>query len=574
MHEKDVAEIEIELSPNLSEESRDPITHRIKRIIDRNRGKEKGKGAGASTYYINGQPVNLKKVQKLVNETYSISIDNLCTFLPQDKVGSFSGFDSKMLLQETEKSLSGTKYLYKQHLDLIELEKDILSHGSNLISHKEKLSRLEEEFKRLEREKVLMEEREKLLKEIKLLEQKHAWVQFDQTREHALQLKNKKKVLKGRLSEARKSLEPIKNSVGVATHNIDRVKSHTKDLDRTIQTCRKQYDAGLKKAEKFQDEIETEALALSSIDSLQRRAEQAMEEKSNKLEQMQANLNQFPSEDGLEMTYTNSTDELRELKKRLQQAKREVEKTQSFSKETVDKRDGLSRKFKRMCDDKARRNEKIFRENPKLHETYKWIQHNGKEFRRPVSGPIVCEISPKDANVAAYIEQHVSRSVMKSYVVECKSDYNLLYREIREKKKLPINIIVIEQGELRARKQEFSDEKMDVLRKDHGVLGYLDEGFDAPDPIREALRESSMVHRVLVGGIKTQSSIDTKKLLDYLSQQERGRSGLKGSCIIAMKGNESHKVSGNERYIVTFMPFYFAHLIVQSCFNINEINYG
>merc|ERR1712238_22055 len=126
----------------------------------------------------------------------------------------------------------------------------------------------------------------------------------------------------------------------------------------------------------------------------------------------------------------NSTDELRELKKRLQQAKREVEKTQSFSKETVDKRDGLSRKFKRMCDDKARRNEKIFREYPKLHETYKWIQHNGKEFRRPVSGPIACEISPKDANVAAYIESHVNKKVLKNYVVECKSDYNLLYREI------------------------------------------------------------------------------------------------------------------------------------------------
>ena len=40
-------------------------THTIRRVIDRDRGSENGKGAGASTFYINGHKSNLKSVKEL-----------------------------------------------------------------------------------------------------------------------------------------------------------------------------------------------------------------------------------------------------------------------------------------------------------------------------------------------------------------------------------------------------------------------------------------------------------------------------------------------------------------------------
>lgn len=101
MHGKQKAWIEIELAPLVDSDE----VHIIRREIDKNKGTEKGRGKGASTFYINDEKVKDKDVQKLVSETYNISIDNLCTFLPQDKVGSFSGFDSKQMLLETEVSL-------------------------------------------------------------------------------------------------------------------------------------------------------------------------------------------------------------------------------------------------------------------------------------------------------------------------------------------------------------------------------------------------------------------------------------------------------------------------------------
>jgi len=79
------------------------------------------------------------------------------------------------------------------------------------------------------------------------------------------------------------------------------------------------------------------------------------------------------------------------------------------------------------------------------------------------------------------------------------------------------------------------------LKNDHGVLGYLDESFSAPDPVMQALRSTSNVHAVLVGSSRTQASLDRHGLLDYLAQREDGRPGLMNSCIFSCHNNKKYK---------------------------------
>lgn len=160
MHEKERAVICITLAPTV-----DPATgrfgpvHTVRRVIDRSKGSDRGRGKGASTFYVNDQVVPKRDVIRLVTETYHIAVDNLCTFLPQDRVGSFSGFDSKALLRETEKSMSGSKHLFHQHEELIERERDIRTSSGSVETIADKLRQLEEESKLLEKEKERMQER-------------------------------------------------------------------------------------------------------------------------------------------------------------------------------------------------------------------------------------------------------------------------------------------------------------------------------------------------------------------------------------------------------------------------------
>lgn len=78
MHEQDEALVELTLAPLPGRE-----THTIVRKIERHKGSEKGNGRGASTFYINKKVKKHKEVNELIKETYNITIDNLCTFLPQ-----------------------------------------------------------------------------------------------------------------------------------------------------------------------------------------------------------------------------------------------------------------------------------------------------------------------------------------------------------------------------------------------------------------------------------------------------------------------------------------------------------
>ena len=56
--------------------------------------------------------------------------------------------------------------------------------------------------------------------------------------------------------------------------------------------------------------------------------------------------------------------------------------------------------------------------------------------------------------------------------------------------------------------RNYSPSKFQSLKSQHGVAGYLDELFSAPDPILQALRSQSQVQSVIVGTADTQESID------------------------------------------------------------------
>jgi hypothetical protein len=154
-------------------------------------------------------------------------------------------------------------------------------------------------------------------------------------------------------------------------------------------------------------------------------------------------------------------------------------------------------------------------------------------------------VTTKSHNAASFLEQHVPNSTLKSFVVECKDDYDTLYREIRGNMKVPINILIVANGKLLPVERMYSNDNMRVFKEQHGVSGYLDEAFTAPDAILQALRSSAQVHKVLVGGSKTQASIDDHGFLNVLSQPEAGQQGLRGYSIFANRGEQSFQYKAN-----------------------------
>jgi chromosome segregation ATPase len=507
-HEKDEATVEIELAPLEGK----PV-HVFKRVIDRAKGSESGKGAGefmcllcgckdassqhtsmpslhmigASAYFINGHKATLKDLKKIVTEVYKISIDNLCTFLPQDKVGNFSGFDKQALLIETEKSLS--EHLYNTHMDLIKLEKELGDSGNNADQVQADLDEEMKQNAKLEDELKKLEEREGLIERVELLKMKRTWMIFDAKREETKLLKEMRESLKKQKKEAERGMKPIAEKHAEMEGEVNRIKSRYNTLEKKLKQDRKTFDDCNSKSANYGDAIENAMAEYQNIEAEQRRAERELEKQRARLEDLETEFKEFPDAAELEKEIAVSQRELRDTKKKIDDIKRRMRDLAEDSEVATNRRDNAARELEKVKDEKKIRLNRLFGVAKNLQEAYQFVDQNRKMFRRPVWGPVGAEVQPKSEAAAAFLEQHVSNASWKAFVVECKEDYDLLYREIRQKRKIPINIITVPVGgKLDKVDRPYSKEKFEVLKREHGFEYYLDESFTAPDAIVAALQ--------------------------------------------------------------------------------------
>jgi chromosome segregation ATPase len=97
-------------------------------------------------------------------QKYSIDVDNLCSFMPQDKVGEFSRFNHREMLQNTLKSVTNRtaegKCLYEEQMELSNMEKGKDEYRRNKAAKEVRVSQLQKEFAALDAEVEKLRQRE------------------------------------------------------------------------------------------------------------------------------------------------------------------------------------------------------------------------------------------------------------------------------------------------------------------------------------------------------------------------------------------------------------------------------
>lgn len=505
-------------------------------------------GSPKSSFTWNGNAISPKAVRETCLNQFNITVDNMCTFLPQDRVGSFSGFDSKQLLLETEKSLSASRALYHTHMELINDQEEMKGGVNRKANLEEQYERLQTESKRLERAKDLMEERNLAVAQADLLRKKKLWLEFDHIMAQVEEKKAVKAEMKTKLRQMNQELAPLQAAFEEATQREQQLRVESDKHDKDRRQHQREMETQSKKYEAHDDKIESIIQELVALDANREVKQKKVDDFRVKVEEFRESLSQYPPVETLQEEVQQAKKEQQATLPKYDAAKKEVAALVQESREAEDEAKRADTKLKKMQDEKARRRERIFRQEPNLQKVSNWLNENRSKFRKEVVGPIMCEITSRSQETAAYLEQHVANATLKSFIVQCKEDYELLYRSVRERLGIPINISLIDR--ITPIQRMYSDQKYDTLKREHGVLGYLDETFTAPDVVVQALRNSSSIEKVLVGGKSTQKSVDDKGLLEYLAQPEDGTNQLKASCIFTTgDGHMAQKyTSGVSRY--------------------------
>ena len=75
-----------------------------------------------------------------------------------------------------------------------------------------------------------------------------------------------------------------------------------------------------------------------------------------------------------------------------------------------------------------------------------WIRQNADKFKNAVYGPIFNEVRFADSLHAQWFENCISRTILLSFVTQCKEDYDLLLTEVRDRQGIPINCLIADVG--------------------------------------------------------------------------------------------------------------------------------
>ncbi|NXA11326.1 SMC5 protein, partial [Sapayoa aenigma] len=480
-----------------------------------------------STWFLNRKPATLKTVEEQI-AALNIQVDNLCQFLPQDKVGEFAKLSKMELLEATEKSV-GSREMYQFHCELKnfrererELEVNIHVIKLNVRSYRvsrlftkevftlqnlcrEKTNSLEKMKQRVERYKQDVEryhERKRHIDLIEMLERKRPWVEYENVREQHEEVKQSRNQAKKELKILKERQAPWTKKIQEAEENLKILDMKTKDntakIKEIAQKCKQKQDA-LEMKDKRIEEIK-QALRMKKDEEMDRQkkihhTQELIETWENELDTMAVCENLQPQIDAV-------NNELKELQEERANIDSDVSDLRA-------ERRNQEREEKRIIDHLGQLNNmmKIKEENLKgrFRDTYSalmWLRKNKDKFKKKVCEPMMLEINTRDSRHAKYVENHISSDDMRAFVFESQEDMEMFL--IRDHQKLRVNAVC---APTESCAENLPSRPIEELHQ-YGFFSYLRELFDAPHPVMSYLCSQYRVHDVPVGTEKTRDMIE------------------------------------------------------------------
>ncbi|XP_066599274.1 structural maintenance of chromosomes protein 5 isoform X2 [Prorops nasuta] len=460
---------------------------------------------GKTTWYINEQIENIKKIQELVSK-YNIQMDNLCQFLPQDKVQDFSKMNAQELLENTERSIGDAK-LYEYHLKLKQYRVKHKDLEAKLASKKRLLEIKSEEYHDLQHIVRTIQERKRIKKKIQVLNQKKAWILYDDARKELITAKKDRDVVAEKMRKLDAELKPIvdeiskiksemkvleqvsqnpKNNINKKYCNLQELSEKTQDYRRKCDEHRDELKIKIQQEMKREDEIllmEQKKEKLESDVSLMLQEIGTEESMSQKQDEVSSAIKFHSGEINNLMTQINS------LKQQLERNKRKIVESESeLQSLNID----------------AKRLELLRRKSNDSYKAVLWLRQNMDKFSRPVHEPILLHINLKDSRYSKYLERILSFRDLIAFVCESKSDMNLLLRYLRDEQRLQVNAVYSDPAKRISIEPRIPIEQI----VNYGFKNYLVSLFEAPDSIMRYLVSMYGLNNIPVGTSEVENNID------------------------------------------------------------------
>ncbi|XP_022652249.1 structural maintenance of chromosomes protein 5-like isoform X2 [Varroa destructor] len=433
-----------------------------------------------SDWKINGIPCSQNEVCKEVSKM-NIQVDNLCQFLPQDRVADFVKMTPQELLVNTENAV-GSAMLIENHEKLKSLQESLTSLKNKIEStknHRDKEVQLNEH---LEAELKQFKDFKAAKKQLELYEAKLAWLNYVVKRDNFLE---KKKILNQKADVVEKQQEAHARIKGKVT----RLENQIKELDRQKAQLELALRRVKEKTAKTREEMDKCTERMNEIQHTFKEQLDCEKERIDKEKVQRSTVQE------LQIKYHEELDKLREdrVETKLQEVKLRISglnKELNKLNATMQERQQLVRSIEQEIQEYEERHRTLaLKADPRMEmlEKIKPQEHIHK--------PVAAELTISNERQARYLEVILGSDSLFSFVAENPDDMELFVKEAR-RRNWKINIGTAPRGG----RMKFANPVPKEQIKEFGVEGYVSDLCEASDAVFAFLCGLHNLHRVPFGG--------------------------------------------------------------------------
>ncbi|RMZ90082.1 hypothetical protein DV736_g2677, partial [Chaetothyriales sp. CBS 134916] len=478
------ATIEIELQRRSSgpgATGRNPV---LKRIIRRDGNK--------SQFFLNNNQIAGRVVQQFAR-SLNIQVDNLCQFLPQDRVVEFAQMSPIEILESTQKAAARPEML-EQHIQLKEIRsrQKELQHASR--GDEEQLNNLVRRQEMARAEVDRMRERAVAKQKLEWLEKLHPLPQYAAAKQAAQDAKEHQKALATELKRLEEESAP-------AMRKVNAKQACKTEVEKWVKSKQQELAQAVRGADSIEKSINTLRNKMADCDSKisaekksSNTRKTALHTVRQKIAQLNSAREQKPA-DFDSRAMNQRALELRTEARRWEDRKEDVENrrrdlnAQAQTRRSAGER--LQKQLQSLETQTGQRESRLLEVSRETARAWEWIKDHQDIFEEPIYGPPLVECSLDDPKLANAVEAFLQPADFLLLTAQNRRDFRLLQQKLNSELNLhEVRLRTCENKNLDTFRRPFDQQEMQHF----GFAGYAIDYIVGPPTVLAMLCHERRLH--------------------------------------------------------------------------------
>lgn len=447
---------------------------------------------------IDGKKVSNKEYLKRAKE-FNVQIDNLCQFLPQDRVQDFTKMNPQELLKNTQISVCPQDIIdsFQKLNEKREEQKNVSKVNSDNIV---KLKDAEERNDQLKAQIENINTKNKLLEKYSLCVKKKAWLEYDHIYKQLKEVEGDKDRMGDLVKKKNSDIKPLQLQAKKINTVKDQLKKNITDASTKTSQSSHELDKLIEATEKGENDVNRAKRDLNDIMAAAADKDRDIREADLVLKAYQQDLEELKksvAEDG------NNQDKMKEIKAKMEKFQLENEKLLEKRNNVLKVLDekivpaivSSERKIQSIANIEKQRLDKLRMSFEDTYKAYEWVRQNRDQFEGHIFDPVLVEINVKDKRNAKFVENVVGIKDLISFICTNKNDMAMLVKKLRNDLGLSVNIAFAEPVEEVEYQPKYPIEDLAQF----GFHSYLLDMIEGPAPVLNYLCQLYSIHQIAIG---------------------------------------------------------------------------